>query len=337
MEFRLGFKQGVNSMMDGKLLMAVGTGSLGVVAVDTVLGSSQRLFTGINFLTVSMASGDQFVGIAHDGIGFCTYEASLTANEFNVLSYIERMPITAQGVYDYDVSTSDLVVGSSTNFTVFSLNDGGRRSVQLGSSASIVLLADGEIVTGSLPSRYMHAQGVYAREPGSSIVYVPATRNIGDGQGETVIVSMEITGNELVFSGELLTDAPSISSVHYDEIARKFFFTYYSAVGVIEVAAADLAGNVFELGDIRSNSLLGLNEADFIMGLGGNDTIDGALGSDSLEGGVGHDLIIGGSGHDSVDGGLGDDIIVGGSGLGNDFYRGGQGVDEVRYVSHPGR
>jgi Ca2+-binding RTX toxin-like protein len=70
-----------------------------------------------------------------------------------------------------------------------------------------------------------------------------------------------------------------------------------------------------------------------ITGDDGTDVINGGVGDDNLGGGEGNDALIGGSGNDEVDGGEGDDLIVGGSGEGNDKYKGGPGVDTVKYTS----
>jgi Ca2+-binding RTX toxin-like protein len=72
---------------------------------------------------------------------------------------------------------------------------------------------------------------------------------------------------------------------------------------------------------------------DTVFGDEGADSIDGGDGSDSIEGGDADDFLTGGKGNDTVKGGVGKDKIKGGDGEGDDFYDGGDGVDQVTYTS----
>ena len=86
----------------------------------------------------------------------------------------------------------------------------------------------------------------------------------------------------------------------------------------------------------------GTDADDYYYASSGNDSLSGGIGNDSLYGGIGNDSLYGGSGddylyaasgNDLVDGGLGNDMIVGGDGAGDDVYKGGGGIDTVKYTS----
>jgi Ca2+-binding RTX toxin-like protein len=59
----------------------------------------------------------------------------------------------------------------------------------------------------------------------------------------------------------------------------------------------------------------------------------GGLGNDSLYGAGGDDSLTASEGDDSVFGGDGDDTLVGGTGLGDDYYNGGPGLDLLKFTS----
>jgi Ca2+-binding RTX toxin-like protein len=94
------------------------------------------------------------------------------------------------------------------------------------------------------------------------------------------------------------------------------------------------AGSTYSIDDTGSDDILyGYSAADSIYSGDGDDYVESFAGNDILDGGDGNDHLYAGSGNDIVDGGAGDDLIVGGDGAGNDTYRGGSGVDTVKYTS----
>lgn len=82
-----------------------------------------------------------------------------------------------------------------------------------------------------------------------------------------------------------------------------------------------------------NDAIIGGDLNQIVDASSGTDFVDGGAGDDELDGGPDSDVMYGGSGNDEVYGGEGDDLIVGGSGEGNDMYRGGPGVDTVKYTS----
>jgi VCBS repeat-containing protein len=64
-----------------------------------------------------------------------------------------------------------------------------------------------------------------------------------------------------------------------------------------------------------------------------DDWVIGSLSKDIVEAGGGNDTIYTADGDDVVHGGDGNDLIIGGSGLGDDQYYGGAGIDTIKYTS----
>lgn len=93
-------------------------------------------------------------------------------------------------------------------------------------------------------------------------------------------------------------------------------------------------GGTSLIDDSGSDDILyGYATVDRINSGDGDDYVESYGGNDILNGGNGNDYLYAGSGNDTVDGGAGDDMIVGGDGAGDDIYRGGVGVDTVKYTS----
>ncbi|MEP2532956.1 hypothetical protein [Shimia sp.] len=87
-------------------------------------------------------------------------------------------------------------------------------------------------------------------------------------------------------------------------------------------------GNGLENADLSDES----GSAD-LTGNGLNNELTGNNADNELRGGAGNDTLYSQAGDDTVDGGDGNDLIIGGSGAGNDTYRGGNGVDTVKFTS----
>ena len=77
--------------------------------------------------------------------------------------------------------------------------------------------------------------------------------------------------------------------------------------------------------DINVYFLIGSDEADYVFGANSSD--------DRIEAGGGNDEVYTGDGSDSVDAGSGDDLIIASSGVWDDNYDGGTGVDKIDYSS----
>ena len=71
--------------------------------------------------------------------------------------------------------------------------------------------------------------------------------------------------------------------------------------------------------------IIGSDEADYVFGANSSD--------DRIEAGGGNDEVYTGDGSDSVDAGSGDDLIIASSGVWDDNYNGGAGVDKIDYSS----
>lgn len=91
----------------------------------------------------------------------------------------------------------------------------------------------------------------------------------------------------------------------------------------IDIINANTSGQTIE-GTIGDDILTGTSFADNITGGAGNDILDGGAGADTLYAGAGNDIVYGGSGND---------IIIAGTGQGDDFYDGGDGIDTLIYPS----
>jgi hypothetical protein len=76
---------------------------------------------------------------------------------------------------------------------------------------------------------------------------------------------------------------------------------------------------------IISPLIIGSDEADYVFGANSSD--------DRIEAGGGNDEIYTGDGSDTVDAGTGDDLIIASSGVWDDNYNGGAGVDKIDYSS----
>ena len=92
------------------------------------------------------------------------------------------------------------------------------------------------------------------------------------------------------------------------------------------------------VGSPGDDALFGFETNDLITGDTGNDVIDAGAGDDTVTAGDDNDVVAGGSGHDSLDGGDGDDRLDGGvgndtfiGGAGNDALLGGNGGDTYRF------
>ena len=98
-----------------------------------------------------------------------------------------------------------------------------------------------------------------------------------------------------------------------------------------------------------SNTLTGMNAADWVVGgnvpdvlsggggddlvygSGDNDVLDGGDGNDSVSGADGNDTLLGGIGNDSLDGGAGNDTLTGGAG--SDNLVGGDGAGDIAVMT----
>ncbi|MBL4720159.1 MAG: hypothetical protein JKY20_03380, partial [Alphaproteobacteria bacterium] len=65
----------------------------------------------------------------------------------------------------------------------------------------------------------------------------------------------------------------------------------------------------------------------------GADTLFGDAAANLLNGGAGDDTLLGDAGDDIVNGGAGNDFLIAGSGLGDDAYDGGSGIDTISFAS----
>ncbi len=178
--------------------------------------------------------------------------------------------------------------------------------------------------------------------------------------GDNIVDGGEGT-DTFIFTGALGISAPTSSNA---------FGPIYvgtdtnGGAGIYTVTA--IAGGYLVVGPDGSDTLLGINRLQFTDGTllvpipgaiidqsassdpveaeggQGDDSIVGGSADDLLLGGTGGDTLIGGDGYNELNGGDGDDSVVGGddgnlfiggSGLGNDTYTGGAGVDEVKYTS----
>jgi Ca2+-binding RTX toxin-like protein len=72
---------------------------------------------------------------------------------------------------------------------------------------------------------------------------------------------------------------------------------------------------------------------DILTASDSGSQLEGGGGNDLLTGGTKTDTLVGGDGNDIVDAGAGDDLIIGGDGAGDDTYKGGDGIDTVKYTS----
>lgn len=72
---------------------------------------------------------------------------------------------------------------------------------------------------------------------------------------------------------------------------------------------------------------------DVLVAADTGSQLEGGSGNDLLTGGTKADTLAGGDGDDVIDAGAGDDLIIGGDGAGEDTYKGGDGVDTVKYTS----
>ena len=112
-----------------------------------------------------------------------------------------------------------------------------------------------------------------------------------------------------------------------------FFDVYDLADNKLTIVTDDFSSLGFENG---INVFFRPENTDQNYVITADDTDDWLIGSnidDKFEATDGDDIIYAGDGDDEVSAGAGDDLIIGGSGLGNDIYNGGEGLDTIKYTS----
>jgi Ca2+-binding RTX toxin-like protein len=168
------------------------------------------------------------------------------------------------------------------------------------------------------------------------IGYIVGRRISHDGTqlGETFIIS---TGDALLQEGvpPVIAEVDGKITVSWNSYTSSF-----DGSSVIAGQSEDLSKIIY--GGDADETWVSFESGDTIYGMGGNDLIDGGgntdtlnggRGNDTLIGGTGNDALTGGNGNDTVNAGSGNDLIVGGNGAGDDTYRGGLGIDTVKYTS----
>ncbi len=138
-----------------------------------------------------------------------------------------------------------------------------------------------------------------------------------------------------VWSYDPLTDIVTKTESDDGYVETSIFVRGINNLFVRESKSYSMGGSInSSIQDIGDDDLLyGGDEDDDINAGRGDDYIESQGGDDDISGGSGDDYIYSGAGDDVVNGDSGNDLIVGGDGAGNDIYRGGKGIDTVKYTS----
>ena len=147
---------------------------------------------------------------------------------------------------------------------------------------------------------------------------IPLTTQFESGKYSVEYLSLrDVADNEVVYLMEDIKNLGAEFSPHIN--------VYFPAATDASAFARSNTKRVSSSKSIISPLVVGSDEADYVFGANSSD--------DRIEAGGGNDEIYTGDGSDSVDAGSGDDLIIASSGVWDDNYNGGAGVDKIDYSS----
>jgi len=147
---------------------------------------------------------------------------------------------------------------------------------------------------------------------------IPLTTQFESGKYSVAYLRLiDVAQNEVSLSMEDIKNLGAEFSPHIN--------VYFPATTDASAFARLNAGGVSGRTATTSPLIIGSDEADYVFGANSSD--------DRIEAGRGNDEIYTGDGSDSVDAGSGDDLIIASSGVWDDNYNGGAGVDKIDYSS----
>ena len=147
---------------------------------------------------------------------------------------------------------------------------------------------------------------------------IPLTTQFESGKYSVAFLRLiDVAQNKVSFSMEDIKNLGTEFSPHIN--------VYFPAATDALAFAGFNTKRVSSSTSIISPLIIGSDEADYVFGANSSD--------DRIEAGGGNDEIYTGDGSDSVDAGSGNDLIIASSGVWDDNYNGGAGVDKIDYSS----
>lgn len=219
------------------------------------------------------------------------------------------------------------LLGSKSNYTVYSDGNGGYDVLNVGSGelqhidvGRTLAFSDGladpaSLVAGVSVKAEATQVSVQAQATGTLLVGSPGNDVLTGGAGNDVLIGG--IGSDLM-SGGAGNDTYYVYTTS-DTIIEKYNGGVDTVMTTLSsYVTPDYVENITFIG---TGSFIGTGNAL-------DNTITGGAGSDRLYGGAGNDTLVGGAGDDVLDGGAGNDVMIGGKG--NDVYYVDNPLDVVR-------
>jgi hypothetical protein len=147
---------------------------------------------------------------------------------------------------------------------------------------------------------------------------IPLTTQFESGKYSVAYLRLiDVAQNKVSLSMEDIKNLGAEFSPHIN--------VYFPAATDASAFARSNTKRVSSSTSIISPLIIGSDESDYVFGANSSD--------DRIEAGGGNDEIYTGDGSDSVHAGSGDDLIIASSGVWDDNYNGGAGVDKIDYSS----
>src|SRR6185295_4169757 len=277
---------------------------------------------------------------------------------------------TLQGTVDADdvvgYETNDTLMGNSGNDRLF----GGFGDDVLDGGSGDDKLVGGKLTIGDMPTFTLFFGGTGGQlNLGPSETFSGEgndTYLFGAGSGQDRVFDHDLTADNLdIIQLGAGLDPTNVMVRRMGASQQDLTLTYFlngdsitvdnwfgsDADKVEQIHFAD--GTLWDVNQIRLQTLVGSPGDDTLIGFDGNDVITGDTGNDVIDAGAGDDMVTGGDQDDVITGGLGNDLLDGGfdndqidggvghdtviGGAGNDTLIGGTGSDTYRFEVGFGR
>lgn len=283
---------------------AVNTNEAGVVKLDPITGSVERLYNIDRSVVLDPSIANPTAAVDVDAGFVGAWESSgildvstLFGREAGTLFLLD---VQAHGIEDQDnfnpgsrITDNDLVEGGQLLFASVAKSFDAAGFFK-GSSA-------GEVINGSDGKDSLRGAG------GADLINAGAGDDHADGD----------EGNDEIYGG-----------AGNDRLFGRDGNDYIDGgVGDDQILGGE--GNNVLIGGDGDDNLIAQAGDDILLGGAGDDNLKGKAGNDVLEGGAGNDRIFGDDGDDILSGGAGDDLLNGGDGADTYILALGEGIDTI--------